>query len=84
MPLSVERWGDRLRRIMGKPIERDLSTYRARLAAILELADGLAGVSDIELAAQARALRDRAGVGPTTADLEPLLFAMFKEAGLTS
>lgn len=80
MPLISERWGDRFRRMLGTPIERDLTPYRGRLARIQELESELKGIPDSDLSRRARDLRDRAGPRADPAEREAALFALVKEA----
>jgi preprotein translocase subunit SecA len=72
-------WRDRLARLRGTPVERDLSSYDAALAEINRLEAQLASLDDAELESRARALRDRVNGGVSLDEVRPLLFAIARE-----
>jgi preprotein translocase subunit SecA len=70
------RWGDRWRRIVGKPIEYDLSRYQEELKRIHEIGESFSAFSETALTNQACVLRDRARAGAPLNSLRSELFAL--------
>src|SRR5688572_28654809 len=72
-------WHQWLDRVQGSPVDLDLRAYDAPLAAINELAAGLAAVSDDEIRDRARDLRRRAAAGEPLEALRVAVFALVRE-----
>jgi preprotein translocase subunit SecA len=79
--MNIRHWTERIRRIGARsPIEDDLSVFDDFVRSIRAAGSRLTSVSDDELVALGRSLRERALAGESLDSLLPLTFAAVREA----
>ena len=72
-------WRQRLAHFQGSPVDLDLRSYDEALAEIARLEQAVGALSDAELEARARELRDQARAGAASALLRAPIFAVVRE-----
>jgi preprotein translocase subunit SecA len=77
---NVVGWRQWLDRLQGSPVDLNLLAYDEPLADIEALEAGIAALSDDEIGARSRRIRDRARAGTALASLRAETFALVREA----